>query len=168
MNIFVLDTDVSKAAEYHCNSHIVKMPLETAQLLCTALHSHGQEVPYKPTHRKHPCTIWTSENRQNFLWLSRLGKELCKEYSYRYNKVHKCEAIIDICISKADALPDSPITPFAQAMPDEFKNECAITAYRNYYRGAKQHLAIWSNRSIPHWYFDEIIFSETRISNTDK
>lgn len=36
MNIFVLDTNPQKAAEYHCNKHICKMLLESAQMLCAA------------------------------------------------------------------------------------------------------------------------------------
>ncbi len=152
MNIFILDTDVDKIAEYHCDSHIVKMPLETAQLLSTSLVMNGTEAPYNPTHKKHPCTIWTASNRQNFLWLCKLGIALCKEYTFRYEKIHKCQSVIDLCESKALAIPDSPITPFAQAMPDEYKKNCAIEAYRHYYNGAKRHLATWKKRSTPFWF----------------
>lgn len=35
MNIFVLDLDPVKCAEYHCDKHVIKMTLETAQILCT-------------------------------------------------------------------------------------------------------------------------------------
>ena len=37
MNLFYLDEDLDKCAEYHVDKHIVKMPLEAAQLLCTAI-----------------------------------------------------------------------------------------------------------------------------------
>lgn len=36
MNIFILDNDLVKSVEYHVDSHVVKMPLEAAQLACTA------------------------------------------------------------------------------------------------------------------------------------
>ncbi len=99
MNIFFLDWDVKKSAEYHCDKHVVKMILETAQLLCGAHHVTDQvptkyppstlQVPYKLSHKNHPCAIWTRESLSNYLYLCELGLELCKEYTYRYGKRHK-------------------------------------------------------------------------------
>lgn len=78
MNIFVLSEDVKEAAEWHVDRHVVKMPLETAQMLCTALSLNGNSnVEYKPAFFKHPCTIWAAATRDNFEWLCRLGVELC-------------------------------------------------------------------------------------------
>ena len=65
MNIFVLDNDPFKAAEYQCDKHVVKMVLETAQLLCSA----HETAPYKRTHYNHPCAIWTRSSLSNYMWL---------------------------------------------------------------------------------------------------
>ena len=137
MNIFALDTDPQVAASYHCDKHVVKMILESSQMLCTILHDKGIEAPYKPTHRNHPCTKWAAESRENFVWLLQLGFWLCVEYRSRYGKNHKSEEVIRFCHKHIDLIPESPFTPFAQAMPDEFRNEDPVTAYRNYYRIAK-------------------------------
>jgi hypothetical protein len=153
MNIFVLSHDTKESAQWHLDKHIVKMPLESAQMLCTALHlSGGQNIPYKPAHIKHPCTLWTHQSKYNFLWLCELGLALCDEYTYRYGKEHKCREVIMFCKSNCDLISDVPRTDFAQAMPDEYKNPNAIEAYREYYRKAKSHIAVWSKRDIPYWY----------------
>ena len=71
MNIFYLDKCPHKAAELQYNKHVVKMILESAQMLCTAHHVHGDpaSVPYRQTHRYHPSTIWARENASNYEWL---------------------------------------------------------------------------------------------------
>jgi len=99
MNIFALSYNVQECAIWHMDKHIVKMPLETAQMLCTVLNKLGISTPYKPVHAKHPCTLWTGINQSNFRWLSNLGLELCKEYSFRYQKEHACHKVIIECIS---------------------------------------------------------------------
>ena len=69
MNIFILDTEIPKCAEYHCDQHAIKMILESVQLLCTALNKKGFETPYKSTHMKHPCVLWVEASYDNFEWL---------------------------------------------------------------------------------------------------
>lgn len=155
MNIFVLDQEIEKCAQYHVDKHIVKMPLETAQLLCTAHHqSESQyidEVPYRSTHKNHPCSIWARKSKGNYVWLCKLGLALCEEYTYRYGKTHKCEEVIRWCLNHQPKVPDIGLTDFVQAMPDEFKNQNPIIGYRNYYNGAKTRLFSWKNRSVPLW-----------------
>jgi hypothetical protein len=128
------------------------MPLETAQLLCTALQCNKVDAPYRPTHINHPCSIWVRESRSNFLYLADLGLSLCDEYTYRYGKVHVCQRVIQRCIPSAFALPDGPLTPFVQAMPEEYKKSDAIEAYQAYYLGDKRHLASWTRRETPPWW----------------
>ena len=143
------------AARQQCDKHIVKMCLETAQMLCTALHHHGVEAEYKPTHINHPCNVWVRENRSNFMWLCLHGVELCREYTSRYKKIHKCESVIWSAKWEAEKLPEGGLTPFAQAMPDQYKNTCAVEAYRNYYTNEKLTLATWK-RNKPDWIRREI------------
>lgn len=146
MNIFVLDTDPNTAAILHCDKHIVKMPLETAQILCTV---YGAGAPYKPTHTNHPCTVWARASTENYAWLCQLGVALSKEYTYRYNKTHKCQAIIESLSKPPKTVPVGPRSPFAQAMPIECQHVDAVVAYQRYYALHKQHLAAWKLRPTP-------------------
>tara|TARA_R100000544_G_C2222259_1_gene58268 strand:+ start:474 stop:947 length:474 start_codon:yes stop_codon:yes gene_type:complete len=155
MNIFVLDKDVIKCAEYHNNKHVVKMVLETAQLLCGVHHATGSdlEIPYKLSHKNHPCSIWARECIENYIWLCDFGIELAKEYTHRYGKRHKCQDIIEWCIeNKANLLEKGDLTPFALAMPDEYKSNNPIDSYRRYYMLDKPHIAEWKKRDKPEWF----------------
>lgn len=151
MNIFVLDTDTEKASAYHCDRHCVKMPLETAQMLCTTHHLTGSDAPYKATHIKHPCNLWLMQSIDNYNWLCELGLSLCAEYTFRYERIHKCEAIIQWCKENKPNVPQLGITPFALAMPDECKIGDAVNSYRNYYLTHKRHLWNWKKRATPEW-----------------
>lgn len=154
MNIFVLDEDPVLSAQAQCDKHIVKMPLETAQMLCS--HFEPGEAPYKRAHYNHPCTRWARESADNYIWLVEHGIALCKEYTYRYNKRHKSQDVIDWCSKHVvlESFPVKGITKFAQAMFDEYKHESAVQAYRNYYRGAKKDLLVYTRRAPPVWVAD--------------
>ena len=151
MNIFVLHHDPQVAAEKMCDKHVVKMILETAQMMCTVVASHGRDTPYRSTHEKHPCTIWAGHSRSNWNWLVDHGLALCAEYTKRYGKVHKSERIIKWCRDTNINLPCILLTPFAQAMPEQYRNECAVTAYRAYYHGEKADFATWKTQT-PDWW----------------
>ena len=167
MNIFFLDWDTEKCAKYHCDKHVVKMILETAQLLCGAHHMTHQvptkyppstdqvtdQVPYKLSHKNHPCAIWTRDSLANYLYLCELGLELCKEYTYRYGKRHKAQDVIEWCLTNRPNIHEVDITTPPLAMGDEYKiGDDVIESYRNYYRGAKSSFATWKNRQVPEWY----------------
>lgn len=147
MNIFVLDTDPAVAARLHLDKHVVKMPLETAQMLSTV----NGGYPYKATHKNHPCTLWAGQSKGNYSWLVNLGVELCKEYTHRYGKVHKCQAVIEQLQNPPESVPAGGMSAFAQAMPDECKRDDAVQAYREYYKQRKAGFATWKNREVPNW-----------------
>ncbi len=153
MNIFVLDEDIKKCAQYHCDQHVVKMILESVQLLCTALNKKGFITPYKSTHVKHPCVLWIEESFDNFLWLKTLALELNKEYKYRYRKETDHKSISVLAEISACSYAAKGLTPFAQAMPDVYKvaND-PIQAYRNFYIGDKAKFAKWTRRNPPDWF----------------
>ena len=158
MNIFVLDWDVKKCAMYHNDKHVVKMILETAQLLCGVHHmteSPSENVPYKLSHKNHPCSIWARESMDNYLWLCELGMELCAEYTFRYGKRHKSQQVIEWCIDNRPNIPEEGFTVPAKAMPDQYKVEDVVQSYRNYYLGEKKSFCNWKNRSIPSWFLTE-------------
>ena len=150
MNIFYLHHNTRKCAKYHVDRHVVKMILETCQLLCTAIWLSGGTAKYRKTHENHPCAIWTRSNTGNWLWLHSLGLELCSEYTFRYGKVHKTEAILRE-LSVPSNIPKGEFQPPPQAMPDEFKNVSCRKAYRDYYAKGKAHLHFWKNRKIPNF-----------------
>lgn len=152
MNIFVLDSDIVNCAKYHNNKHCSKMILEHTQMLCTTLNLVGIETPYKTVHKNHPCRLWVGESRSNFLWLCELTWYLGEEFTYRYNNVHKSVDVMEFCLQHSNSIVDKGLTPFAQAMPDEYKDACAVKAYRNYYKVDKAHLADWGVRDKPEWY----------------
>ena len=155
MNIFVLDMDVSKCAEYHVDSHVRKMLLEAVQLLSNAHHSVGGIGPCNKAFFNHPCSVWARASRDNYIWLSQLAHALCVEYEYRYGKVHAWHDKVHWLMDNVPYLPDIGLTPFAQAMPDYCKNADAVKAYRNYYCYEKTHLAQWKARPVPEWYKSE-------------
>lgn len=153
MNIFVLDLDPNKCAEYHNNSHCIKQLLETAQLLCGVHWVNDSEAPYKLSHKNHPCAIWSRECIENYVWLCDLGMALSKEYTHRYNKRHKSQDIIEWCYGNLPNLrSNGDITPFALAMPDECKIGDAVESYREYYMKEKRSLASWKMRNQPEWF----------------
>jgi len=149
MNIFALDPCPIKSARMLCDKHVVKMPLETAQILCTILDSFGIAARYKPTHKFHPCTIWAKASSANFDWLAVHGWALCNEYKMRYGKDHKCLEVIHDCLANKPRFEALELTPFALAMPDEYKTACPHESYLNYYQGAKSHLFKYTFRKNP-------------------
>lgn len=151
MNIFVLDRDPEIAARYLNDIHAVKMVLETAQLLSTAVWLSGGSAPYKMTHKNHPCSLWTRQSRSNFEWLVRHGLAIAKEYSLRYGKTHKSEAVIVELSKEAVRLPDKGLTEFALVMPEEYRMGDAVMSYRNFYKKEKAHLARW-RKGAPAWW----------------
>lgn len=159
MNIFYLSNEPDDCARQHVDKHVVKMILETAQLLSNAHHMlDGDQVIkpiYKLTHKNHPSAIWVRSSDKHYAWLWSLLLSLCKEYTYRYGKVHKVQrdGLINVLeepprnIPRTDFMNDPP-----PAMPDEYKTNNAIESYRNYYKGAKKHFARWTNRPVPEWF----------------
>lgn len=150
MNIFYLHHDPRRCARYHLDRHCVKMILESAQLLCTALWLCGPidpPPPLKKTHHNHPSAIWARAGKANWLWLQSLALALCYEYTFRYDRQHKLETAIKNLATPN--VPDIPFTPPPQAMPDVYKHADTITAYRQYYILGKSHLHF--NKSGPAW-----------------
>ena len=152
MNIFVLSKDPKTCAKYHNDKHVVKMVLESAQLLSTAHYLNGSKGPYKPTHTKHPCATWTAKSLGNYIWLGKLAKELCKEYTYRYEKKHKSEDIINWLIKTPPKISKIRRTKFALAMPKKYQSKDPIQSYQKYYINDKSHLASWKKRNPPKWF----------------
>lgn len=156
MNIFATDPDPVRAALDLADRHTVKMPLETAQMASAALHRHGLRADwlYKPTHLHHPCTLWAGRTRDNFHWLLDHGVALCLDYTVRYGKEHKSLAVLCHARENASVIPAGPLTPFIQAMPDEFRTDDPHAAYRAYLADKYARwgaAARWTNANRPSW-----------------
>lgn len=173
MNIFVLDADPLVAAKYHNDRHVVKMILESAQLLSTAHHMlDGQGAKrvrgiLRPSHQNHPCALWARANSGAYQWLHGLMGGLLSEYMARYGRQHvygyppKASLYTRLAVEPYD-LPKGPAPPFAQAMPLKYRRPDPVAAYRLYYFYEKSHLACWREpASVPDWW-DALGVSEIR------
>jgi hypothetical protein len=173
MNIFYLDNDPVKCAEYHVDKHVVKMILEYCQLLSTAhrvidgketiaesktgrkvkrwiLPDNRETVLYSATHINHPSAVWCRQSAMNYHWLYTLLVECCKEYTYRYGKIHKCES--SGLVNRLQTTPNNingtkGFTEPTPAMPDACKVPSdSLKSYRNYYIMEKQRMWSWKGK----------------------
>jgi hypothetical protein len=166
MNLFILSLIPKEIAEYMMDKHVSKILLEAVQMLCSAKRIVDPEDPvneylYKLAHKNHPVTIWCRASQANFVWTLDLVDALHAEWKYRYGhpekKTHKSYLIAQILrnrLPKEDLFEKNGLTPFALAMPVEYKCEDAVLAYRNYYMSEeKRKIASWKKkRAKPEWY----------------
>ena len=156
MNIFVTDSCPIQSARNLPDKHIVKMPLETCQMLAIIFSDwyygvgklyKSDGTPYRTAHgafRNHPCTQWAAASQYNLAWLIRHGYALCDEYNQRYGKVHTCfdvivqaERIFHRSFSHINSLSQASrrVVDFTRAMPESIKFDTSIdtiTAYKRY------------------------------------
>ena len=160
MNIFHLHKDPKICAEYHCDKHVVKMILETAQMLSTAYRKHFDECHhyaeigvdlYKTAYPKHPMTIWVGDSGGNFSWTMKLFEQLLNQYTIRYKKVHKTTRIFNLLNKSYKYWNEltGEFTPPPLCMPDEYKSDDYIQSYRNYYIGDKKRFARYTSVDTP-------------------
>ena len=179
MNIFVLDTDIDKCAQYHVDKHIVKMPLdkyfghvprkltkEELKTLRERKKNEPRDFPYLPAMENHPCSIWSRTSLDNYEWLFCYALALDEEYGYRYAKCHKSVHSVALGLPEPLSIPRDGLTPFAQAMPDGLKSQDAIAAYRRFYHKDKATFATWKYRSKPPWWIEEEANYEQRITRS--
>lgn len=182
INIFYLDHDPVQCAMWHVDKHVVKMILESAQLLSTAHRltdgkeyigktktgrnakrwllennfefPHDREsVVYHATHVHHPSAVWCRATNTNYNWLYSLFIALMNEYTYRYGKNHSCGKLIPYLDHPPRNIAIAPFTEPTPAMPDEYKvPNDSVASYKNYYIGAKAYFASWKNRETPNWF----------------
>lgn len=194
MNLFFLDQDLDKCAEYHIDKHVTKMVLETAQLLTTAVWvdryigfvprklTHEElgvikdvkrATPnidnrvftrYLSTHENHPSAVWVRSSLENFYWTVCYANALASEAVYRGYKYHASCAEVNRMPDPVN-LPDHGFTKFALAMPDQLKSDDPIASYRKFYMLDKHPFASWKRRGKPHWWDDELVATQQgRIS----
>ena len=149
MNIFWLDEDMTRCAEYHCDKHVVKMLLESVQILSTVLHAnrfvsyvdgdgitHLSEtdryydaesmesfIPYKPTHPNHPCVVWAGMCTGNFKKLTLLATKLSNEYTYRYGRRHKSADALRTILQLTNMNTELPLDYHIESIPPQCVGE---------------------------------------------
>jgi hypothetical protein len=166
MNIFFTDPCPVKSAQNLCDKHVVKMPLESAQMLCTAWRLRADPSSkdpdlwcdlqgfYKTAFQNHPSAKWTRACQGNYKWLYNHFVALCIEYQHRYDKVHGCFKLAKNLQYVPDEVAMYNFYAPPLCMPDEYKGKNAVTAYRDYIHGEKRHFAKWSKRKTPEWFID--------------
>lgn len=173
MNIFVLHRSPILSAQMQCDKHIVKMVLETAQMLSTAHRMldgkldvvtangrrrktwvHSNDELYKATHYNHPCSVWARSSVSNYQWLFDHFVALSDEFTHRFGKVHLSFTKLEYLLSKAPSnCPDIGLTPFAICTNNVDKSDDPVDTYRRYYM-TKTFEMKWTNRPQPNWYQD--------------
>ena len=176
MNIFYLHEDPIQNAKWHIDKHIVKMPIEYAQLMSTAhrlldgemyigktaigrnikrwrLHDEREDILYKASHINHPSAIWVRESIENYFQMYKLYMAVLSEFTNRYGKIHGSSKTSIALIRPPSNIPMVKGTQLPQCMPEicKVKNN-PILAYRNYYIVEKNSFASWKNREIPEWF----------------
>ena len=160
MNIFYLDRDPVIAAQMMCDKHVVKMILESAQMLSTAHRVLDGDAyadlieMYKMAHKNHPSTTWVCSSVKNYMWLYDHMIALMKEYTYRYDKHHVTERLIEPLKKPPIMLLETLQKEFndpPQCMPDYCKGNDAVSAYQTYYILEKSDFATWKRRVKPEW-----------------
>jgi hypothetical protein len=162
MNRFIIDDRPFKISRQLCDQHIVKMPLEEAQMLCTALWHHAPEYAeekqlYKPVHQKHPCTLWAMETRDNYNFAHVLYDQMLAEYTHRYGKIHGASKHHKALIEGQFFIPEGKMTKHPQCFSghDDCKTDefFPINAYRAFYRVDKARFARYNRgRNKPEWF----------------
>ena len=183
INLFVLDNDPVKAAQLQCDKHVVKMIVESAQMLSTIhrmldgklmrapsksgktmskqwIHPDPKldEILYKAVHMHHPCTVWTAESNNNYNWHYVHFIGLCDEYTYRYGKIHGTDALLrDVLKNPPRNIPVGPKT--AQPLAMKSNPECMnyrdiVGSYRKFYQTKQSRFKMaWTSRPVPEWFF---------------
>lgn len=159
MNIFYFYPCPTLSAQAQPDKMLVKMPLETAQMLSTAHRElDGDEYAdannlYKRAYWNHPCTIWARETKKNYLWLYKHFIALGNEYYYRYQKRHASLVKLAYPLGTPPKnIPEGNLTPPALAMPDQYKTKDPVESYRNYCIAEKTYAQWNKNRPKPNWW----------------
>jgi len=158
MNIFAIENDDKgqidwiKSAQSQDNYRVVKMILESCQILSTVLNEQGINAPYRSFNPKHPSCLWAAESSDNFTNLVIHCCAMIEEYESRFNKTHKCKAVLDKIINLFDAskFPTSKPTPLRMAIPENFKSDNIVESYRKFY--ASKPRVRYPKNKIPSWF----------------
>ena len=182
MNIFILSENPVEAAQFQCDKHVVKMVVESAQMLSTVhrildgtlmrapsksgktMSKHWihpdktlDETLYKAVHMSHPCTVWTMQTNTNYRWHYEHFCALCDEYTYRYGRIHATNLKLrNVLASAPKNIQKGELTQFPLAMkanPECMFPEDPVRSYRMFYETKQDRFRmVWSKRDVPNWF----------------
>jgi hypothetical protein len=173
VNFFYLDKDPKKCAEYYCNKHVLKIPIEIAQILSKIHHVLKSGIDYTQIYINSIVVkntigpyLWTIESYDNYIWTCKLGLELINEFKLRYNRdAHKTESVLQFLLNNPPKLPKIGITKFRGTnkfdMFQYISNDPIVCA-RYAYAELKCDNDSWSgriseplaNRKVPGWFIE--------------
>lgn len=153
MNIFVTNLDPVDSAFALDDKRVIKMALESAQLMSTAINFYGGTSPYKPTHLNHPCSIWTRQSSSNYVWLFEHYKALCQAYYDRFGKRHKTLDYILELSNGVKLMPKHGLTSFMNCTTfKETYNVCVAYRFELCKKWkADKRPPKWTNSNPPVW-----------------
>jgi hypothetical protein len=165
VNFFYLDKDPIQCAKYYCNKHILKIPIEIAQILSKIHHELETGVDYCKIYKNSQVVkntlgpyCWIKQSYDNYIWTSKLGLALINEYKIRYNKdTHKSEPILKYLANNPPKLPKIGITRFIGTnkydMFQYISNDPIICGRYNYVE-MKCKNDKWNIHGPPNWYIE--------------
>ena len=156
MNIFVSSFNAKESAQALDDKRLIKMILETAQILSTNITLAGlREGPYRITHKNHPSTVWARTSHDNYLWLCGHFVHLCNEYTSRFYKIHKCEQYMDLfynCSTDLAYPQEGPTTfPNCTVFKEIKETTKAYRLYLNHKWKNDKRPPKWTNSTPPEW-----------------
>jgi hypothetical protein len=115
MNIFATSECPIESAKFLDTKRVIKMCLESAQLLSTALRVNGYKGSdiYRIAHLNHPSNVWTRTTQGNYKWLLEHFQALCNEYNKRTGKIHASSKLLPIFESNIHLIPEGKQMPFS-------------------------------------------------------
>ena len=165
MNRFIINYSPDLIARDLCDKHVVKMPLEEAQMLCTVVRKYDPDFAdrhnlYKAVHQKHPCTIWAGQSRANYNYAFTLWDYMCTEYTHRYGKHHASQRLFDALSDGIMCVPEGDLTPHPECFSEHTDlksgNAWPLESYRKFYMTKQRRFKmVWTNRPVPDWFVPE-------------
>ena len=165
MNRFIINYSPDLIARDLCDKHVVKMPLEEAQMLCTVVRKYDPDFAdrhnlYKAVHQKHPCTIWAGQSRANYNYAFTLWDYMCTEYTHRYGKHHASQRLFDALSDGIMCVPEGDLTPHPECFSEHTDlksgNAWPLESYREVYMTKQRRFKmVWTNRPVPEWFVQE-------------
>ena len=155
MNIFVTDYCPVASAINLDDSRVIKMVLETTQILHMCIKQTDTTIPlYRPTHIKHPVVLWAKKNTRNTWWLYQHGVALLQEYSHRFGKIHACtDRLFLLPIAKAGLPFEWQNSARNKKLNLDFSHLPVVQGYREYLkvRWSTASRLKWTDRNPPNW-----------------
>jgi len=164
MNRFIIAESAKEIAQSLCDKHVVKMPLEEAQMLSTVVRQLDPDYAdkhglYRVAHKNHPCTLWAGKSRLNYNWAYTLLAAMLDEYTWRYGKIHASSRLMPALSNAIGLLPEDDFTPHPECFGEEKHlvsgDHWPVESYRKFYVTKRHRFnMVWTARPVPTWFME--------------